>query len=214
MRRGSGPCTGSPSMRTSPAVGVMKPAITFRMVDLPQPDGPSRHTNSPSPTERLMSSSTLMLPPSRWNTMSMPLAQSLAFRAGALSGIVRPRLVIGIAPTDRWDSLERADADIEQEPDNANHHHPRNHEVVSVPGVARVHDHESEPRVHRDHLRGHDHHPRDAERDPKADDQLRHHRGIQHVVEERSTPQSEIAADVHVDLGNDGDGVHGRDRDW
>src|SRR5580765_956613 len=99
-------------MRTSPAVGAMKPAITFRMVDLPQPDGPSRHTNSPSPTERLMSSSTLMLPPSRSNTMPMPMARSLAFGAGAPYGFVRPPLVIGVSPTDRWDALERADADV------------------------------------------------------------------------------------------------------
>jgi hypothetical protein len=28
----------------------MKPAIMFRMVDLPQPDGPTMETNSPSGT--------------------------------------------------------------------------------------------------------------------------------------------------------------------
>src|SRR5258705_13845332 len=141
MRRGSGPCTGSPSMRTFPDVGAMKPAITLRMVDLPHPDGPSRHTNSPSPTERLMSSSTLMLPPSRSNTMPIPTALSLALSAGAASGRVRPLLVIGISPTDRGDSLKRADADIEQEPDDANHHHTRPHEGGSVPAVPRAYNH-------------------------------------------------------------------------
>src|SRR5690606_30700806 len=43
-RRGSGPGT----IRASPPERVSRPARMRRNVDLPQPDGPTRHTNSPS----------------------------------------------------------------------------------------------------------------------------------------------------------------------
>src|ERR1044072_5232025 len=132
IRRGSGPVTASPSMRTSPLVGVMKPAITFRMVDLPHPEGPSRHTNSPSRTSRLMSSSTLMRAPSLSNAMQIRSARSLAFGARAIdAGAVAGGLIIGEAPTDRWHSLERADADVQQQADRADHHHGRDHQVLA-----------------------------------------------------------------------------------
>ena len=107
-----------------------------------------------------------------------------------------------------------AHADIEQQPDDADHHHARDHQVVAVAGVARVDDQESEPGVDRDHLRGHDHQPGDAERDPQADDQLRHHRGIQHVVEERSHAASRSCGRrSRSTSGMMRDRVHRRDRE-
>src|SRR5262245_9685384 len=176
MRRGSGPLTTSPSMRTSPRVGAMKPAMMFRMVDLPQPDGPSRHTNSPSRTERLMSSRTVMLPPSRSNAMPMPSARSLSLDATAgAAGVPAGLLVIRVPPADRRHSFQRSDTDVEQQPDDADHDHARDDQIVAVAGVARVDDHEAETRVDRDHLGGDDHHPRNAERDSQANHQLRHH---------------------------------------
>ena len=42
-----GPVTGLPFTSTSPVSGWSRPAIRRRMVDLPQPDGPSRTRNSP-----------------------------------------------------------------------------------------------------------------------------------------------------------------------
>src|SRR5690606_7163439 len=45
--------TSSPPMRILPAVGVSSPAIMRSEVVLPQPEGPSRHTNSPSPISKL-----------------------------------------------------------------------------------------------------------------------------------------------------------------
>src|SRR5262245_16095687 len=174
MRRGSGPLTTSPSMRTSPRVGAMKPAMMFRMVDLPQPDGPSRHTNSPSRTDRLMSSRTLMLPPSRSNTMPRPSTRSLSLGAVAGAAIPAERLVIRVPPADRWHSFQRSDTDVEQQPDDADHDHPGDDQIVAVAGVARVDDHEAEARVDRDHLGGDDDHPRNPERDSQANHQLRH----------------------------------------
>src|ERR1700756_5032064 len=47
--------TTLPPMRSSPEVMSSRPAIMFSVVDLPQPDGPTRMTNSPSPIFRLKS---------------------------------------------------------------------------------------------------------------------------------------------------------------
>ena len=44
--------TSSPSMVMLPAVGRSKPPTMRRSVDLPEPEGPSRQTSSPSPTVR------------------------------------------------------------------------------------------------------------------------------------------------------------------
>ena len=77
IRRGSGPRTTSPSIRTSPLVGERKPAMVLSSVDLPQPEGPTMQRNSPFATSRLMSFSTGVLLPSRVNVMWMCCADSL-----------------------------------------------------------------------------------------------------------------------------------------
>ena len=46
-------------------------------------------------------------------------------------------------------------------------HHSGHDEVVAIPGVASVHDQESQARVDRDHFRRDDDEPCDAYRDPK-----------------------------------------------
>ena len=45
--------TTSPSTTISPAVMASRPASMRNSVDLPQPDGPTSTTNSPSPMSRL-----------------------------------------------------------------------------------------------------------------------------------------------------------------
>src|SRR6185369_13871576 len=54
--RGVRKSAGSPSISTSPEVSGSRPATKRRIVDLPQPLGPSRTMNSPSRTSRLRSS--------------------------------------------------------------------------------------------------------------------------------------------------------------
>src|SRR5664279_1265823 len=49
-------------MRTTPAVGVSRPAMTRRAVDLPQPDGPSSTRDSPASTSRVRSSTAITSP--------------------------------------------------------------------------------------------------------------------------------------------------------
>ena len=57
------PVSRSPRNSTSPSVGAISPAMQRSRVDLPLPLRPSRATNSPSATSRLMSSSTVHGPP-------------------------------------------------------------------------------------------------------------------------------------------------------
>ena len=47
--------TSSPSSRIRPEEGSSSPAIILSVVVLPQPEGPSRQKNSPSPTVKLES---------------------------------------------------------------------------------------------------------------------------------------------------------------
>src|SRR5437867_13037218 len=54
--RGSQSVTRASPMKMSPAVGVSRPAIMLSVVVLPQPDGPTSTTNSPSGTARSMAS--------------------------------------------------------------------------------------------------------------------------------------------------------------
>ena len=49
---GAGPMTGSWSISTVPDVGMSSPAMMFSSVDFPQPEDPTRHTNSRSATSR------------------------------------------------------------------------------------------------------------------------------------------------------------------
>src|SRR5438552_11856149 len=60
-RSGPGALTGLPKASTVPSSGAMKPAMTLSSVDLPQPDGPSRQTNSPGATSRSMFSNARMV---------------------------------------------------------------------------------------------------------------------------------------------------------
>ena len=49
---GSWSITSRPSISIVPVVGSISRLIIFSVVDLPQPDGPTRQTSSPRPTTR------------------------------------------------------------------------------------------------------------------------------------------------------------------
>ena len=55
-----GSVMGSPSIVISPSVGKMNPASRLSRVDLPHPEGPARHTNSPGSIARSIGSSAWM----------------------------------------------------------------------------------------------------------------------------------------------------------
>src|SRR6266496_1709240 len=56
------PFVSIPATLVPPSAGARSPAMTLSMVDLPQPEGPTSETNSPSPTVRLTRSSARVEP--------------------------------------------------------------------------------------------------------------------------------------------------------
>src|SRR3569623_386970 len=80
--------TSSPSMVMLPALGVSKPPIMRSSVDLPEPDGPSRHTSSPSPTVRLKLSTARTSPEKSFVT---PLMSRTAKRNSLCAETARER---------------------------------------------------------------------------------------------------------------------------
>src|SRR5262249_47796627 len=96
-----------PGHDTVPCVGSIKPATKRSAVDLPQPDGPSRETNSPGLRSRSKRSSattplakvlltprseTETSPPGRGSTAAMDCFQCtrLGGGGGALAGVLLP----------------------------------------------------------------------------------------------------------------------------
>src|SRR5579864_8941506 len=64
MRSVPGSLTGLLSISTWPEVGEYNPAIKWMSVDLPQPDGPTMHKNSPDWTLRsILSKASKRFPP-------------------------------------------------------------------------------------------------------------------------------------------------------
>src|SRR6266567_3720131 len=71
-----------PPMRSSPSVMSSRPAIMFSVVDFPQPDGPTRMTNSPSAMSRLILS-----------TASAPSGKRLVTWSRTMSATVSPHVL-------------------------------------------------------------------------------------------------------------------------
>src|SRR5687767_2609607 len=67
--------TRSPTLIV-PRVGCSSPASMRNVVVLPQPEGPSRLTNSPDWMERLSSSSATKLPKALWTRSKVTLAMT------------------------------------------------------------------------------------------------------------------------------------------
>src|SRR5688500_10263622 len=75
---------------------------------------------------------------------------------------------LGISPTHRLQSLEKPHGAVEHESDRPDDDHARDDQVITVAGIARVHDHVAETRAERDHLRGDHDQPGHAQTDPHA----------------------------------------------
>lgn len=71
--------TRSPAIRSSPEVMSSSPAIMLRVVDFPQPDGPTRMTNSPSAISRSTS-----------DTATAPSGNFLPTPSSTMSDITAP----------------------------------------------------------------------------------------------------------------------------
>src|SRR6476661_7189676 len=86
--------TSSPSMTTRPEVESSSPAMTLSKVDLPQPEGPTKTTNSPSVTSRLMPFST-STGPKAFFTFSIFSEPTILFLALEFDGCAAAHALVG-----------------------------------------------------------------------------------------------------------------------
>src|SRR5215475_4506051 len=116
MPRELGRVSACPSIRTSPRSGASKPASMFISVDLPQPEGPTIATNSPSATSNEMPSTT---------GKTCPLAAEKLLRTSA-TAIFWTCSCIGsahVAPPHGLHALEQSRDAVEQQADHADDDH-------------------------------------------------------------------------------------------
>ena len=104
-------------------------------------------------------------------------------------------------------------SDVEDETDDADEEHAGHDEIVALARVARVDDEVAEARVDGDHLGGDDDDPRDAERDPQADEDLRQRGREDDAREEPRRREAEVAAGLEVHRGHAAHSVHRGDDD-
>src|SRR5262245_60189921 len=84
-RSGPGPSTARPSSRIAPDVTARRPSTALRKVDLPQPDGPTMATSSPSNTSKSMSHRTCSDRPVRSFKRSSETPRTSSFARGVAS---------------------------------------------------------------------------------------------------------------------------------
>src|SRR5690349_11896471 len=75
----------------APPLGAIRVATMFRMVLLPQPEGPSRATNSPSLMRNETSSTATTSRPSAWNVLQRPAMSIRQDEDDASAGILGMR---------------------------------------------------------------------------------------------------------------------------
>ena len=163
-RRGRGRAARSRCRRTarSPLVGRSNPATRLSRVDFPQPDGPSRATNSPSPMSRLTSCS----------------ARDSDAPANIFE-VVRNEIVpIGQA----WNDCRRCQPSTQvssamirrslREAEQADRHHVGDHHIHAA-DIVGVPQNVAEAGLDRDHLGHDDGGPADAEADAQAGEDRR-----------------------------------------
>src|SRR6266568_3728952 len=124
--------TTLPPIRSSPEVMSSSPAIMLSVVDLPQPDGPTRITNSPSAMSRLTSS-----------TASAPSGKRLVMLSRTISAT---GLSLSPLALDRAGCQPRNDPALEEQHEdddgNGDDHRrrgdrPGRHRELRVPGEER-----------------------------------------------------------------------------
>src|SRR4051812_13886624 len=120
-RSGPGPVTCRPDISSVPSEGVSNPATIRNRVDLPQPEGPIRQTNSPLVIRMLASERAVIVSPPKAKRFVTPCtsriggARSVA-GAAAVTTLSMLRAPAQQAASDRLDRLvgeeaEHADGD-------------------------------------------------------------------------------------------------------
>src|SRR5258706_6337970 len=154
-RSGPGPVTTVRPTLTSPPLACSKPAMMRSRVVLPQPEAPTRQTNSPRCTVRStwLSAATRCAP--IWNSFDT-LETCRATGCSTILDVPAQQAVV-----------ERQHDLVGQEPQNADHDHAGDDQVGARQGAA-VHDRGTESGRHAGHLADHDDDPGEAEPEPEA----------------------------------------------
>src|SRR5512146_2625613 len=187
-RSGPGPDTGWPLASTVPLVGGANPAITFRSVDFPHPDGPRRHTSSPGSTSRSIPSSAITSRAPDRNTLWTSRTRTAGSVTSALHSAVPPQRP----------GVEPVHADVDAETAQPDRDHPGD-DLVRPHELPGLEDAIAESLVHRGHLRDDHHDERDADPDPHTGQDVRHRRGQDDPPEERGLVRAEVLGGADVD---------------
>src|SRR5262245_23986472 len=185
-RSGPGPATGLSWTRTVPAVAVSKPAIMRSRVGLPQPEAPSRHTNSPVPTTRSMSPRAATRPFPTSKVFDSPSMRS----RGALSAreIVASDMMLR-APAQQAVVHQHDDA-VRKKAGNPDHDHAADDEIRARQGPP-VHDDGAEPLGDTGHFADDDQDPGESEAEPEAVEDARRRRRQDHGAEQLGAAAAE-----------------------
>src|SRR6185503_16327550 len=187
-RSGPAVVTGVPFNRISPASGSSSPAMAQMSVVLPLPENPTMATNSPLSIEKFTSCST--------SVRALPSPYALQSPLISRNGMTRrpsaPR-------AEAEQALQPVHDPIEQEADEADgeHGHEDSRERIGAAVLEFVPDEFPEAGVLREHLRGDQHHPAHAEREPQAREDERQRRGEHQLEEPCAEPELQHARDVH-----------------
>src|SRR5688572_15393586 len=127
-------------------------------VDLPQPDAPIRHTNSPLSIVRLICRNA--------STSSVPIWKTLFSSRIARNGRRGVLLSMMLRAPAKDTVADRDDDAVGREACDADHDHAGDDEVGPRKG-APVHDDRAEARRHAGHLADDDEYPREAVREPQ-----------------------------------------------
>src|ERR671919_52792 len=177
-----GPAVSRPCSVMAPALGVSRPPTMRITVVLPQPEGPTKTTNSPSAIPSESGRTTSIVPPrgsrndfvTPWNSMKRSVG--MVFQRSA-------------EITERA-AMAGADELIGNEADDADGQDPGEH-LGRLPIASRRPQLVADARVGSDDLRDQQVGPAPAERDPQAVDHVRQHRPEQHVPHQRPVAGAE-----------------------
>src|SRR6185436_6489567 len=137
-RSGPGPVMGWPRRRACPVVAGNKPATMLRIVLLPQPEGPRKTRNSPTPgssrtvrfTSRMASQ---VLPSGRTNVLETPFS-SRTFASSAAPAVVVVVTEGSALPGEQL-LVRHADHPVGDHADEQDHEHARE-DLVHVRALA------------------------------------------------------------------------------
>src|ERR1700761_1577022 len=115
--------------------------------------------------------------------------------------------LIAKSPSNRLDSFQAPEGGVEDQPDQTDHQHGGDHEVVTLPRVARVDDQVAQTRIDCNHFCCNDYQPRNAERDAQAYDDFWQGCRKDNVGQHTGRTETEIAACQAEYRGHIGDAI-------